>query len=100
VWTFFLGVVLLTVTPPVRATGHNAVYDSVFTITLLPVTIQVCSSDHHPSKIAIAVKAVFAVDNEAACNPCLDSKEVPWLACHVTPGIFSQFIELEPVHVV
>ena len=86
-----------TVIPPVREAGHFAVYDSVLTI----VTVQVSSSDHHPSKIASAVIAVFAVaDNEAACKCCLGSKEVPWLGFHVTPGIFSQFIELEPVHVV
>ena len=83
---------------PVCANGQFAVYDSVLTEVLLPVTGE--PSDHHPTSIVRAA-SIYAVDEEAAFpRGFFDSEEVPWLGCYVTPGIFSQFIELEPVHVV
>ena len=39
---------------------------------------------------------IATVDDEAALMVCVDGKEVSWLATHVSPGILSQFIELEP----
>ena len=97
-WTFFLSVVLLTVMIPVGATGHVAVYDTVFTEVFLPLTGE--SSDQHPANIARAA-SIYTVDEEAVFpRDFLDSEEVTWRGCHVSPGIFSQFLEFKPVHVV
>ena len=83
---------------PVGAIGHVAVYDSVFTEVFLPVTGK--SSDHHPANITRAA-TIYTVDEEAAFpSGFLDSEEVTWRCCHVTPGKVSQFLEFEPVHVV
>jgi len=98
VWRFFLSVVLLTVMIPVGATGHLTVYDTVFTKVFLPATGE--SSDQHPANIARAA-SIYTVDEEAAFpSGFLDSEQVTWRGCHVSPGIFSQSLEFEPVHVV
>ena len=83
---------------PVGAMGHVAVYDTVLTKVFLPVTGE--SSDHDPANIATAA-GIYTVDEEAAFpRGFLDSEEVTWRGCHVSPGIFSQFLEFKPVHVV
>lgn len=83
---------------PVGATGHGAVYDTVFTEVFLPLTGE--SSDQHPANIATAA-SIYTVDEEAAFpSGFLDSEEVTWRGCHVSPGIFNQFLEFKPVHVV
>ena len=83
---------------PVGATGHVAVYDTMFTEVFLPLTRE--SSDQHPANISTAA-SIYTVDEEAAFpSGFLDSEEVTWRGCHVIPGIFSQFLEFEPVHVV
>ena len=83
---------------PVGAMGHVAVYDTVFAEVFLPVTGE--SSDHQPANIARAA-SIYTVDEEAAFpRSFLDSEEVTRPGCHVSPGIFSQFLEFEPVHIV
>ena len=66
---------------------------------VLPGTIG--SSNHHPTHVVRATR-IATVDDEAALvwSVCLDGKGDSWLSIHVIPGILSQFIELEPVHVV
>lgn len=83
---------------PVGATGHVAVYNTVFTEVFLPVTGK--SRNQHPANIATTA-SIYTVDEEAAFpRGFLDSEEVTWHGCHVTPGIFSQTLEFEPVDVV
>ena len=83
---------------PVGATGHLAVYDTVFTEVFLPLTGE--SSDQHPANIARAA-SIYTVDEEAAfASDFLDCEEVTWRGYHVSPGIISQFLEFKPVHVV
>lgn len=83
---------------PVGATGHVAVYNTVFTEVFLPVTGK--SSNQQPANIATTA-SIYTVDEEAAFpRGFLDSEEVTWHGCHVIPGIFSQPLEFEPVDVV